>query len=150
MLSYLLWKHSIIYRFYKMHTFSGQKPHQLPEFILTITDFRYVITYIWLQHMFLWCVINISILSLTHWPLGDLNEILAKQFFKIISVIGGWSIFCEIALRWMPLGLTDDKSTLVQVMAWCRQGTSHYLSQCWPRSMSPYGVTRPQWANYWS
>ena len=37
--------------------------------------------------------------------------------------------------------------TLVQVMAWCRQATSHYLSQCWPRSLSPYGVTRPQWVN---
>ena len=24
-------------------------------------------------------------------------------------------------------------------MAWCRQATSHYLSQCWPRSMSSYG-----------
>ena len=35
--------------------------------------------------------------------------------------------------------------TLVQVMAWCRQATSHCLSQCWPRSLSPYGVTRPQW-----
>ena len=34
---------------------------------------------------------------------------------------------------------------MVQVMAWCRQATSHYLSQCWPRSMSPNGVTRPQW-----
>ena len=22
-------------------------------------------------------------------------------------------------------------------MAWCRQATSHYLSQCWPRSLSP-------------
>ena len=32
----------------------------------------------------------------------------------------------------MSLYLTDDKSTLVQVMAWCRQATSHYLSQCWP------------------
>ena len=30
-------------------------------------------------------------------------------------------------------------------MAWCHQATSHYLSQCWHRSMSPYGVTRPQW-----
>ena len=47
----------------------------------------------------------------------------------------------------MPLDLTDDKSTLVQVMAWCHQATSHYLGQCWPRSMSPYGVTRPQWVN---
>ena len=33
-------------------------------------------------------------------------------------------------------------------MAWCRQATSHYLSQCWPTSPSPYGVTRPQWVNY--
>ena len=35
--------------------------------------------------------------------------------------------------------------TLIQVMAWCRQATSHYLSQCWPRSMTPIDVTRPQW-----
>ena len=45
----------------------------------------------------------------------------------------------------MPLVLTDDKSTLVQVMAWCRQATSHYLSQCWHRFMLPYGVIRSQW-----
>ena len=49
---------------------------------------------------------------------------------------------------WMSLDFTDDdQSTLAQVMAWCRQATSHYLSQCWPRSLSPYGVTRPQWVN---
>ena len=35
-----------------------------------------------------------------------------------------------------------------QVMAWCHQATSHYLSQCWPRSMSPYGVIRPQWVKW--
>ena len=58
---------------------------------------------------------------------------------------GGWGVSYEIALRWIPLDLTDDMSTLVQVMAWWRQATSHYLSQCWPRSMSPYGVIRPQW-----
>ena len=32
-------------------------------------------------------------------------------------------------------------------MAWCCQATSHYLSQCWPRSMLPNGFTRPQWVN---
>ena len=67
--------------------------------------------------------------------------------FQIISVIDGWVISCELALRWMSLNLTDDKSTLVQVMAWCRQATSHYLNQCWPRSPTPYGITRPQWVN---
>ena len=45
----------------------------------------------------------------------------------------------------MPQNLTDDKSTLVQVMAWCHQATSHYLNQCWPRYSTPYGVTRSQW-----
>ena len=39
----------------------------------------------------------------------------------------------------MSLRLTDDKSTLVQVMAWCRQATIHYLIQCWPRSMASLG-----------
>ena len=51
----------------------------------------------------------------------------------------------EIVLWRMPKHQFHDKSTLVQVMAWCRQATSHYLSQWWPRSLSPYGVTRPQW-----
>ena len=47
----------------------------------------------------------------------------------------------------MPQDLTDDKSTLVQVMAWCRQATSQYLGQCWLSFLSPYGVARPQWVN---
>ena len=59
-----------------------------------------------------------------------------------------WGISSEIALIWMSLDFTDDQSTLVQVMAWCRQATSHYLSQCWPRYLSPYGVTRSQWVNW--
>ena len=33
----------------------------------------------------------------------------------------------------MPQKLTNQKSALVQAMAWCRQATSHYLIQCWPR-----------------
>ena len=65
--------------------------------------------------------------------------------FKLKWVINGQVISCEIAIRWMSLHLTDDKSTLVQGMAWCRQETSHYLSQCWPSSMSPCSITRPQW-----
>ena len=67
--------------------------------------------------------------------------------FKWILMINGWDICCEIALIWMSSDFIDDQSTLVQVMAWCRQATSHYLSQCWPRSLSPYGVTRPELAN---
>ena len=54
--------------------------------------------------------------------------------FQNVSLIGFFR-FYENALRWMPQDLTDYKSTLVQVMAWCCQAPSHYLSQCWPKSM---------------
>ena len=65
--------------------------------------------------------------------------------FNLVLLI---SIFrSSHALLWMPQDLTYDKSTLVQVMAWCCQATSHYLSQCWPRSMSPNGITRLQCVN---
>ena len=55
------------------------------------------------------------------------------------------STSCRISLKWMLQDTFDDKSTLVQVTAWCYQAASHYLSQCWPRCVSLYGVTRPQW-----
>ena len=45
-----------------------------------------------------------------------------------------------------PWTLLSGKLTLLQVMAWCHQATSHYLSQCWPRFMLPYGVK--SWANH--
>ena len=48
--------------------------------------------------------------------------------FKQILVIDYWGISCEIALTWQPQDLTDDKLTLVQVIAWYRQATSHYFS----------------------
>ena len=65
--------------------------------------------------------------------------------FKLIPWTHISCTTCKIVVRWRPQNSIDDKSTLVQVMAWSHQATSHYLSQCWPRSMSPYNVTRPQW-----
>ena len=67
--------------------------------------------------------------------------------FNLLLLIGIFTSSKDNALRWIPRDLTDDKSTLVQIMAWCRQAPSHYLSQCWPSSMSPYGIIRPQWVN---
>ena len=37
-----------------------------------------------------------------------------------------------------------DKSTLAEIMAWCRQATGNYLSQCSQWYMIPCGVTVPQ------
>ena len=61
-----------------------------------------------------------------------------------------FSCSCENALRWMLQDQIDHTSILVQAMAWCRQATRHYLSQCFPRSLSPYGVTRPKWVKFMS
>ena len=71
-----------------------------------------------------------------------------QTIFKLILVTDDSGISCEIALRLMSLDLPDDNSTLVPVMAWGQQATSHYLSQCWPRFMLLYGTTKPQaWVN---
>ena len=56
-------------------------------------------------------------------------------------MIDGWGISCEISLSWQSLNFTDDKSMLVQVMAWCRQATSHHLSHCWPSSIYRHMVS---------
>ena len=70
--------------------------------------------------------------------------------FNLALLIGIFKSSNDNVLRWMPPNHAEDKSTLVQEMAWCRQATSHYLNQCWPRSPTPYGVTRPHWVKPFS
>ena len=48
----------------------------------------------------------------------------------------------------VPQSPIDDKSTLVKVMTWCCRATRHYLSQCRPRTVSVYGVTRVELLAY--
>ena len=69
---------------------------------------------------------------------------------SVPELISPWDIlstFCETGLRIVLQNPIDNKSTLLQVMAWCHQATSYYLSQCWARSMLPYGITRPWWVH---
>ena len=90
---------------------------------------------------------------LGYWGFLFINSLAPGKFewnfrhviFKLILVIAGWGICCEIVLILMSLDFTDDQSALVQVMAWCHQATIHYLSQCWPQFLSPSGITRPSW-----
>ena len=50
-----------------------------------------------------------------------------------------------LTLRRLVQDLIYDKSTLVQVMAWCCQATSHYLNQCWLGYMMLCSVNRRKW-----
>ena len=93
------------------------------------------------------CIFLDILYMFTRWDM-TVNSLTPDRFnwnirwviFKLFLVI--WWLRYQL-LDCPQKNLTNDKSTLVQVMAWCRQATSHYLSQCWPRSMSAHGVTRP-------
>ena len=77
--------------------------------------------------------------SLTHWPLGDLDAILKLQF----SILFYWLVPSHHLII-MPWGECHETSPRIS-QHWLVQVPSHNLSQCCLRSMSPYGVTRPQW-----
>ena len=83
--------------------------------------------------------------SLTDCPPGKCDCDFKWVNLKHSLGIDVLSIPVNITLEWMPEDLIDGKSTLVQVMARCHQARSHYLSQCWPISVSPYDIIRPQW-----
>ena len=55
--------------------------------------------------------------TLIHWPTGWFYWHFRWVISIVILVIDDWYTSCEIAIRLMQLDLTDDKSTLVQVMA---------------------------------
>ena len=108
----------------------------------------------WMSTTSLSNLCQIMINSLAH---GRCGSNFTGVFFKLILQIGILGTSSEIGLRGVPQNPIKDKSTLGQVMAWCHQVTSHYLNQCWLWSLSPYGVTWPQWVrifiyhwNHWS
>ena len=78
-----------------------------------------------------------------------INSLFPGQFtcglkcviFKCIVVTAFTSISSTMALRWMVLNRSDNKSSLFQIMAWSLTATSHYLNQCWPRSVPYSSVT---------
>ena len=89
------------------------------------------------------CTIGMASLnSLTPGTGGNNFEIIIFELIYWIDILRN---SYEIVLWRMPKHQIHDKSTLVQVFAWCWQATSHYLRQCWPSSLSPYSITRPQW-----
>ena len=89
-------------------------------------------------------------LTLTYplWPINYVGKRVPGEglLCYYVNPLGPWEDMVENFVESF-----HDKSTLVQVMCWCRQTTSHSqccprsVSQCCPRFMSPYGVTRPKW-----
>ena len=82
------------------------------------------------------------------WPANSPHREIVSIWWRhhVLHRIEGRAM--AVKLLWMPQYLTSKKSTLVRVMPWCHQITSHYVSQCWHKSLSPYGVTWPQWFHW--
>ena len=83
------------------------------------------------------CLAHISVLlvvfscvMLTHWPLDVVVSL--KYNFQIRY---WFSSCCKVALRWQLWWYANIGSGMT--------AQSHYLSQCWPRSMLSYSVMRP-------
>ena len=72
-----------------------------------------------------------------------------SMIFKLITQYSSLGTHSEIALRQIQQSLINEKLALDEMIAWCHQATSHYMSQCWPRSMLPYGITNTQWVTSW-
>ena len=62
---------------------------------------------------------------------GRCDNNFENIIFKLNIQTSSLSTHSEIALRWIPQNLTNEKSTLVQVMACCLTAPCHYLNQCW-------------------
>ena len=78
-------------------------------------------------------------------PFKQFVQFVHIYIYKFICIfasqcIGVLCIYCDTALRLMPRDLIDVKSTLFKLRLW-------RLSECWPRSLSPYNVTKPQLVN---
>ena len=79
--------------------------------------------------------------NLTHWPTRH-NSHFQSIIFKLVMKL----LLGECHRN----SLINENSTLVHVMSWYHQATSHYPNQCYSKSMSPYGITRPHWVNYFN
>ena len=58
---------------------------------------------------------------LTHWPLAFFKKIILDQFLS--------TYLTHSLLNYSGMDANNLKLTLVQVIAWCHQAPSHYLSQ---------------------
>ena len=114
-------------------------PHWFVYWLVTEHKKKHHLNQWWPISMNFNCVTRRS--GFTHWPgHGRFSGKLEKVIFKFISGIYIWNITREIASWWMAQDLLDQ-SRVVQAMAWCRQASSLFLGQWWPKSMSPYGVS---------
>ena len=104
---------------------SSLPPVAHPEFMLSTPE------YVWPSGKY--------IKAGTKWP------IFGRQHLKCIFLNKNCFILIKILLKFVHMGQIANKSPLVQVLVWYHHAPNQYLDQCWPKSMMPHDITRPQW-----
>ena len=72
------------------------------------------------------------------WRVNDspyYRELFSNSWYRIIAGVLAVKLL-SVECYWTSLMISRH---------WLHQATSHYLSQCWPKSMSSYDITRPHW-----
>ena len=94
--------------------------------------------------LFIWACEGLSIPKALHidvWEMAGVTAMAAgseqTQSAHACDVSLGARIlhtYCgtTVITYWTPQDAIDDRSTLVQVMAWCHQAATYYKNQCWP------------------
>ena len=78
-----------------------------------------------------------------HVPDGNVNQMLNVKPWTVVNSewLNGQGMDSESYWTHWPL------NDAVVILNW-GFATNHFLSQCWPWSISTYSVTRPQWVYY--
>ena len=98
----------------------------------------------------LWWNLQNNVYGQLTWWCRLLNSLAPRRFkvnfrwviFKLILVVNGWGISCGTALIWVSLDHTYDKSTLVQVMAWCHMTSLGHNELIYPSEVDQVIVAK--------
>ena len=84
---------------------------------------------------------------LTHLPLDKMADTIADDIFKHIFLNEDVRILIQILLKFVPMGSNDNKSALVQVMAWRRTSDKPLPEQTLTQFFMHICGTRGRWVN---
>ena len=120
-----------------------------------------ILNYIWSGKMIFSVVRRVlyPTCAMVHNPTYRLRQIQNADTRRLNLIAFRWdTLIIRLAYRHINLQLLwwniprvntterfNHKSTLLQVLTWCRKATRHYLNRCWPSNMMAYGVTGSQW-----
>ena len=77
----------------------------------------------------------------------SLKLVLNGQFNNKSALVQIMAWYRQAALRWSPQDLIDDWLTMVQGFACCLMVPIHSLNQCWSNVKMVYSIPRRQWVN---